>query len=298
MAQLYYVQPGDTLFKIARSFGVTVDDILAANVICNRNLISVDMLLIIPDAVTSLPKAGGGPYYVVRMGDSLWCLSRQFNIPVSILARNNQISNPSRIAVGQELLLVDEIPDPVQLKAQWEQTGGPNCEIFGFQLHGLYVYSFSWAALGRWAIPYLLDLLHHHCAEIRYYIVMSLGRIGQDHRVTRVLRQMLHDSDENVAQLAEVAIKRIELVRRGNKRVHVLIDIDNLLPSPHMAGPGDPIVPLSRGDEMIVCTWFIPSPTGEEGPRGDIQLYEYVLLLKTGQKGFIARRGLNEISYI
>ncbi len=46
--QTYTVQSGDTLFKIARQFGVTVDALVAANNMPNRNLIRVGQVLQIP----------------------------------------------------------------------------------------------------------------------------------------------------------------------------------------------------------------------------------------------------------
>mgnify|MGYP001042417915 CR=1 FL=1 len=299
MAQLYYVKPGDTLAKIAQRFGTTIDALLLANVVCSPNLILVGLPLIIPTPGQDLPKAGAIPYYVIQPGDSLWCLANQFNISIPILARNNQILNPNRIFPGKELVLVDTIPNPVQLKEHWQQTGGPNCEIYGFQAHVLYVYTFAWAALGRRAIPYLLDLLRHHCAEIRYYTVMSLGRIGQDLRVSYALRDLLRDPDESVANLAALAIRRIELVRQGQKRVHLVINPDTLLPEPYFLQPEHPkAVKLPMGTAVTVLRWFIPSPTGEEGPRGGIQQYDYVQVVGTGQTGFLARKGLDEINFI
>lgn len=45
---VYIVQPGDTLFRIARKFGVTVAEIVAANNIKDPNRINVGQRLIIP----------------------------------------------------------------------------------------------------------------------------------------------------------------------------------------------------------------------------------------------------------
>jgi len=54
---VYIVQTGDTLFKIARKFGVTVEAIVAANNIKDPNVISVGQRLIIP-GVTRPPAQG------------------------------------------------------------------------------------------------------------------------------------------------------------------------------------------------------------------------------------------------
>jgi stage VI sporulation protein D len=48
MSQTYTVQSGDTLSKIAKRFGVTVDAIVKANNIANPNLIKAGQVLKIP----------------------------------------------------------------------------------------------------------------------------------------------------------------------------------------------------------------------------------------------------------
>ena len=47
-AATYVVQPGDTLWRISRQFGTTVDAIVRANNIPNPNLIYVGQVLEIP----------------------------------------------------------------------------------------------------------------------------------------------------------------------------------------------------------------------------------------------------------
>jgi LysM repeat protein len=48
MAQTYTVKSGDTLSKIAKQFGVTVDALVKANNIANPNLIKLGQVLKIP----------------------------------------------------------------------------------------------------------------------------------------------------------------------------------------------------------------------------------------------------------
>ena len=55
MPQTYTVQSGDTLFALARKFGVTVAAIVAANHIANANLIRTGQVLTIPDPVVRPP---------------------------------------------------------------------------------------------------------------------------------------------------------------------------------------------------------------------------------------------------
>ena len=293
-ATFYYVQRGDTLWKISRRFGTTVQAITKANIICNPNLIYPGEAFIIPDPNLPLPRAGGLPYYVVRPGDSLWCLAREFNTTVNILAASNHIRDPNRIYAGQELIVIGERPNPRELQAQWENLGGwPSCDIIPpISIHGIYYNgSFLWETLGRLALPYLLPLLKDSCDIVRVYTIISLARIGSNGTVKAALRQMLEDPSPTVRALIPLALRRIDLVEAGKKNVHLVSDSIPLHQEPNLASPS---APLPVGTEVTAVKWFIPSPTGEEGPRGGIQIYDQVKVVTTGKVGFIPRVGFDE----
>ena len=111
----YTVQKGDTLGAIARKYGCTVSEIMAANsdLIKNPNLIYAGWQLRIPQngttivdntpaAVTDQGKTGT---YIVKPGDTLWSISRKCSCTVTeIVALNGSlITNPDRIFPGWEL---------------------------------------------------------------------------------------------------------------------------------------------------------------------------------------------------
>lgn len=295
---LYYVQPGDTLFMIARRFATTVSAILMANVICSPNRIFVGEPLIIPQPGLNLPKAGGGPYYVLLPGDSLFCLAGQFGSTVQVLAANNGLADPNLIFPGAELLVVPNlIPDPAALKAEWERTGGVPCaEIPEFTIYGVYYLgTFQWAALGSRAIPYLLELLKNPCDVVRFYSVVSLGRIGLNGVVKQALQGLLNDPNTVLAAMAGNALKRIRLVEQYGRRIHVLTLDKELIGD---LNTGAPVTPLAKGAEITVLRWHIPSPTGQEGPRGGVQMYDQVRVFSTGQVGFLPRDGFEQLNFI
>ena len=111
----YTVQKGDTLGAIARKYGCTVSDIMAANsdLIKNPNLIYAGWQLRIPQngttTVDNTPAAvsdqGKTGTYIVKQGDTLWAISRKCSCSVTeIVALNgNLITNPDRIFPGWEL---------------------------------------------------------------------------------------------------------------------------------------------------------------------------------------------------
>lgn len=292
---LYFVQPNDNLSKIAVRFETSIQAIMNANVICNPGLIFINQPLIIPEKDIDLPKAGAGPYYVVQPGDSLYCISIQTGIPISTLMEINDIRNPDIIYAGTELILVEPTTDdPVQLKIDWERSPDDDCMVYGFTEHGVfYNGSFEWAAFGGVAIDYLLELLENPCEVVRRYAVISLGRIALNGRVRKTLIPLLED--ESISDYVKLAIRRIDLSAMGWKRIHITFTGNKLFREPNFEADS---INIPEGTEIIVLRWFIPSPTAEEGPRGGLLLYDFVQVVKTGQVGFLARSGLNEITFI
>jgi murein DD-endopeptidase MepM/ murein hydrolase activator NlpD len=100
----HVVQSGETLFRIAQTYGVTVDDIVAANNLTNRDIIHVGQRLTIPVAATEIPSLPGQTaHYVVQVGDTLTLIAQRFATTVEAVAQANGILNPNLIVVGQTL---------------------------------------------------------------------------------------------------------------------------------------------------------------------------------------------------
>ncbi len=294
MPMFYIVKSGDSLSGIATRFRISVMEIMEANVICNPNLIFPGQPLIIPEPGVELPKAGGFPYYVVQFGDSLWCLSNQFSQSIGSLSASNQIPDPNQIFVGRELLVRFDQPNPFELFNQWNQTGLESCgEMSSLQIHGIYyIGTFRWESLGERAVPYLLPLLRHSCDTVRYYTVLSLGRIGTGTSTRLALQQALRDSETSVVELARLALQRFQLVQTWTKRIHITISEQVLFNQPNSNSAS---ISVPKGTPVIGLRWNIPSPTAEEGPLGDIQIYDLVQLPETGQTGYFPRVGYNAI---
>lgn len=102
---IYIVQSGDTLNSIAIRFGVTVDEILAANNIADANLIGAGVQLIIP-GLQGL--SGILTTKTVNLGDSLEILSRAYQVSQSNLIKLNRITSPAEMYVGANLV----VPQP------------------------------------------------------------------------------------------------------------------------------------------------------------------------------------------
>lgn len=112
----YTVQVGDTLWAIARKYNCSITEIMAANSdrIKNPNRIHAGWQLKIPQS--GAPITGGTPdavlpenkksgIYIVRQGDTLWKIAREYGCSVAeIISLNRElIRNPALIYSGWEL---------------------------------------------------------------------------------------------------------------------------------------------------------------------------------------------------
>ncbi len=117
----YTVQWGDTLYSIARRFGVTPAAIAAANALPNPNYIRAGQVLIIP----TLPPPPPGPVtYIVQPGDNLYRISLKFQVPIEAIIAVNRIINPWYIRAGQILIIPTGVPPvPPPLRSHIVQPG-------------------------------------------------------------------------------------------------------------------------------------------------------------------------------
>lgn len=97
--QIYVVQYGDTLSKIAQEYGTTVATLASINNIQNVNLIYVGQIIKIPSSSYDMSHR----LYVVKRGDTLWGISRRFGVSIARIVMLNRIANPNLIYPGNVL---------------------------------------------------------------------------------------------------------------------------------------------------------------------------------------------------
>lgn len=100
---IYTVKKGDTLYRIANMYGVTISQIVNLNNISNPNLIYPGQRL----RIKSISTAGtvSTNVYKVKRGDNLWRISRRFGVTVNYLVQLNNIEDPNLIYIGQLLFV-------------------------------------------------------------------------------------------------------------------------------------------------------------------------------------------------
>lgn len=108
----HIVVAGDTLTRIANTYGTTVEVLLEANNLSD-SLIRIGQTLVIPGDITStLPTATSDPsFYLVFPGDSLAKLAVQFDTDVETLMSINQLTTDV-LQIGQLLQLPELPPSP------------------------------------------------------------------------------------------------------------------------------------------------------------------------------------------
>jgi len=114
----YTVKSGDTLTTIASRHGTTIAAIRSANNL-RSDIVRVGQELRIPDAsgpstqtsalqTISTPEptsVSGTSVHVVKMGDTLGAISRRYKVSVADIAKANNITDPTKIRIGQELVI-------------------------------------------------------------------------------------------------------------------------------------------------------------------------------------------------
>ena len=106
---VYIIQRGDTLSKLAVRFDTSLKQLLKLNPeIENASVIYEGQRLVVPAAY--IPNTGGGQTYVVQRGDTLREIATRFGTTVQVLLElNPQIKNPNLIYAGQRLTLPEVV---------------------------------------------------------------------------------------------------------------------------------------------------------------------------------------------
>lgn len=125
--RVYVVASGDTVGQIAVLYGVTIEDIAAANPnLANVNVLDVGQELVIPEAgfaesgqaaapvveegepaveATAAPAAGSTEEqtHIVRAGDTIYSIGLAYGFTVEELQEYNDLPNPDVLKIGDEI---------------------------------------------------------------------------------------------------------------------------------------------------------------------------------------------------
>ena len=102
----YVVKKGDTLWSIARAYGLTVERLKSLNNLTSNNLTIGDSLIVKDSSGNSdnSSNADNNKYYIVKKGDSLYSIARSNNMTVDKLKSLNNLTS-NILSIGQKLII-------------------------------------------------------------------------------------------------------------------------------------------------------------------------------------------------
>ena len=99
---IYTVTPGDSVYSIARKYGVSPSEIIQANRLENPDALVVGQTLVIP---------GNFTVHTVSAGESMFSIARDYGVSLSALLRANPgITNYERLQIGQTVIVPVRAP--------------------------------------------------------------------------------------------------------------------------------------------------------------------------------------------
>lgn len=97
----YIVQSGDSLYSIAKRYGITARELQTYNNLPS-SLLSIGKVLLIPSSNNN--SSNNYTTYYVQRGDSLYSIASRYNTTVDEIRRLNNL-NTNLLSIGQELLI-------------------------------------------------------------------------------------------------------------------------------------------------------------------------------------------------
>ena len=99
----YIVEKGDTLYSIAKEYGVSADKIKRLNGLINNNL-TIGQVLVIKEGVNNVSTNSSVDNYIVKSGDTLYSIAKRFNTTVDEIKNLNNKNN-NILTIGEELIV-------------------------------------------------------------------------------------------------------------------------------------------------------------------------------------------------
>jgi murein DD-endopeptidase MepM/ murein hydrolase activator NlpD len=96
------VKRGDTVYAIARRYGVSVRGVIDSNRLRPPYKLLAGQILYLPRDLI----------HEVRPGDTLYGISRRYRVDMSVIARANRLDDPYRLRVGRRLRVPGAVVEP------------------------------------------------------------------------------------------------------------------------------------------------------------------------------------------
>ncbi len=105
----YKVKPGDTMYSIAKRYGIDVKKLASANALSDPSALKAGTELKIPVTPVPTPRPvtppAGASTYTVKPGDTLSSIARRHGTSPGELQKLNRLPNPNQIKVGMTIVV-------------------------------------------------------------------------------------------------------------------------------------------------------------------------------------------------
>lgn len=112
--QIHVIQPGQSLYRIAQNYGVTLKSIVDANELSEEKSLVVGQAIVIPIV---------GRFYTVQPGDSLYTIARKLGVNMRTLAQVNRIDMNRPLNIGTRLYIPPTPKRRAEINAYIEPRG-------------------------------------------------------------------------------------------------------------------------------------------------------------------------------
>jgi len=172
----HVVQPGENLFRIALRYGLTADQVSAANGITDPSRIYVGQTLIIPVSGPAAPpvSAASTPdkpagFHIVQPGENLYRIGLKYGVTAQQIAAANGLSGVNMIFVGQRLTI------PAAVSAPPQSAPAPGGASLAVPLYGQQRTLSCEAAAARMLADY------YEASHSEWWFVNAFGRSDNPH---------------------------------------------------------------------------------------------------------------------
>lgn len=100
---MHVIEKGDTMYSVSRKYGVSVDELCAANNISNPSKVKLGQKIRIPQKSASSDRKSSYTDYLVQPGDTLFSIAKNYSTSVAAIRSANNMSESTTLKSGQRI---------------------------------------------------------------------------------------------------------------------------------------------------------------------------------------------------